>query len=82
MGLALLNPIQHLGQCLWSHVRQQITLLLGGDTPKKMGSLSSTLRKTECAVFPQGERSSGERCRVEQALGERSGDFYHVPALA
>jgi sensor domain CHASE-containing protein len=46
------------------------------------GALSSTLRKTECAVFPQGERSSGERCRVEQALGERSGDFYHVPALA
>ena len=29
-----------------------------------------------------GECSSGEACRVEQALSERSGDFYHVPALA
>ena len=29
-----------------------------------------------------GECSSGEGCRVEQALGERSGDFYHVLALA
>ena len=28
------------------------------------------------------ECSSGEACRVEQAVGERSGDFYHVPALA
>ena len=28
------------------------------------------------------ECSSGEACRVEQALSERSGDFYHVPALA
>jgi hypothetical protein len=28
------------------------------------------------------ESSSGEACRVEQAVGERSGDFYHVPALA
>ena len=28
------------------------------------------------------ECSSGEACRVKQALSERSGDFYHVPALA
>src|SRR4051812_22528188 len=28
------------------------------------------------------ECSRGEACRVEQAVGERSGYFYHVPALA
>ena len=28
------------------------------------------------------ECSSGEACRVEQAVGERNGYFYHVRALA
>ncbi len=31
-------------------------------------------------IVPARECSSGEACRVEQAFGERSRHFYHVPA--
>ena len=35
-----------------------------------------------CRDVSAWECSRGDARRVEQALGERSGNFYHVPALA
>ena len=51
-----------------------------GDARGMTGQSSKTVPKLDFAQFrwdgvSAGECSSGEACRVEQALGERSGDF-------
>jgi len=75
---AKLFDVKLWGDSYWDSIRDAMYSLM--DAAGIRTELDFAQDRRGCVSA--GECSSGEACRVEQALGERSGDFYHVPALA